>query len=73
MNLKVPDVHVIYEAIAERNADRPECPACRKPVWDVLNEPVILRTASSGADVHAVGMACTNCGYLRLHVANYLQ
>jgi hypothetical protein len=72
MNAKIPDVHDAYAVLADRHGDMPPCPACHQPIWDLLNEPIILRTMGRDPTVHAIGLACHNCGYLRLHVGTYL-
>jgi hypothetical protein len=70
------DYNAVVQALNEREA-RGDCPICGEDDWHGLGpqnpEPVILASLQPGGTVEAgtgfgtVGIACGNCGFIRLH------
>jgi hypothetical protein len=57
-----------------RSGARLECPSCGHSGWQAFEHPVVLPAASpAGEGLGALALACSRCGFVRLHAAQILD
>jgi ribosomal protein L37E len=71
MDLEIASVHDACDALMERGADKPPCPACGKAIWNVIEKPIAFRDIGRES-FRTIALSCDHCGYLRFHVATSL-
>jgi hypothetical protein len=66
------DLEWLLACLAAKNVGA-QCPICDNAGWKPMNEAAVVGIARNASDgVRAVGLVCTNCGFLRLHAAAVL-
>ena len=69
-----------YRRLLKAKHALPNCPMCSHPSWSVIDKDTFLQGFDSETDsvlqsrgIKAVGLVCTNCGYVRFHDIGLLE
>ena len=71
MDLQITSTDGAYDALMEKGADKPACPACDQRIWTLIEKPIGFRDGG-GDSFRTIALTCNRCGYLRFHVAKTL-
>ena len=74
----MPDMGELASAL-ERKAPVSSCPACNKNEWTLPVRPAFVQAIGEdggleiGEGMEVVPVICTQCGYVRMHVVDFLE
>ena len=71
MEFKITSTDDIHDALRDKGIDRCACAACGQRTWTLIEKPIGFRDLGRES-FRTVALSCTNCGYLRFHVAETL-